>query len=112
MTPDECRRGHSCSAGTIPIWVIFLMDCTTRRVAESAESIRPIRMRPLAAFRLFLFGFVFALRTATAAAGASATADFDLCVRGTTLDETRTLHLKLKVDGVDVAAFAPQLGAA
>jgi esterase/lipase superfamily enzyme len=44
-------------------------------------------------------------------AGASA-ADFDLCVRGTTLEETRTLHLKLHVEGADVSAFAPRLGAA
>jgi len=43
---------------------------------------------------------------------AAIAADFDLCVRGTNLDETRTLHLKLTVDGADAAAFAPQLGAA
>jgi esterase/lipase superfamily enzyme len=39
-------------------------------------------------------------------------AEYDLCVRGTTLEETRTLHLKLKVEGADVSAFAPRLGAA
>jgi len=44
-------------------------------------------------------------------AGASAS-DFDLCVRGTTLEETRTLHLLLSVQGADVASFAPRLGAA
>ena len=44
-------------------------------------------------------------------AGAGA-ADFDLCVRGTTLDQTHTLRLKLSVQGADVAPFAPRLGAA
>jgi esterase/lipase superfamily enzyme len=48
---------------------------------------------------------------ATLCAGAGA-ADFDLCVRGTTLEETRTLHLLLQVEGADVSAFAPRLGAA
>lgn len=43
-----------------------------------------------------------------AAAGA---AEFDLCVRGTSLEETRTAHLRLTVTGADVAAFAPRLGA-
>jgi esterase/lipase superfamily enzyme len=38
-------------------------------------------------------------------------ADFDLCVRGSSLDETRTAHLKLTVTGADVSAFAPRLGA-
>jgi esterase/lipase superfamily enzyme len=39
-------------------------------------------------------------------------AQFDLCVRGTSLDETRTARLQLRVDGADVAAVAPALGAA
>jgi len=39
-------------------------------------------------------------------------ADFDLCVRGTTLEQTRTLRLRLSVQGADVSAFAPRLGAA
>jgi esterase/lipase superfamily enzyme len=41
-------------------------------------------------------------------AGAAA---FDLCVRGTSLEETRTARLHLTVEGADVAAFAPRLGA-
>jgi esterase/lipase superfamily enzyme len=41
-------------------------------------------------------------------AGAAA---FDLCVRGTSLEETRTARLQLTVEGADVAAFAPRLGA-
>ena len=44
-------------------------------------------------------------------AGAAA-ADFDLCVRGSTLEQTRTLHLKLQVQGADVSAYAASLGAA
>jgi len=43
-----------------------------------------------------------------AAAGA---AEFDLCVRGTALEETRTARLTLTVTGADVSAFAPRLGA-
>jgi esterase/lipase superfamily enzyme len=54
-----------------------------------------------------LLGFALTLQAVGAAA-----ADFDLCVRGTTLDVTRTLHLKLRVDGADANGFAPQLGAA
>ena len=43
---------------------------------------------------------------------ASANADvFDLCVRGTSLEETRTARLQLDVKGADVSAFAPRLGA-
>ena len=38
-------------------------------------------------------------------------ATFDLCVRGTSLDETRTARLHLSVAGADLAAAAPQLGA-
>jgi esterase/lipase superfamily enzyme len=38
-------------------------------------------------------------------------ADFDLCVRGTSLEETRTARLQLVVTGADVTAFAPKLGA-
>ena len=36
---------------------------------------------------------------------------YDLCVRGVSLDDTRTAHLRLSVDGADVAAWAPRLGA-
>jgi esterase/lipase superfamily enzyme len=43
---------------------------------------------------------------------AAGAADFDLCVRGTSLEETRTARLKLTVTGADVSAFAPRLGAA
>src|SRR5450432_1793889 len=39
-------------------------------------------------------------------------AQFDLCVRGTSLEETRTARLQLRIDGADVAAVAPALGAA
>lgn len=39
-------------------------------------------------------------------------AHYDLCVRGTSLAQTRTLHLKLAVAGADASSFAPQLGAA
>ena len=39
-------------------------------------------------------------------------ADFDLCVRGTALAVTRTARLHLSVEGADVSAFAPRLGAA
>jgi esterase/lipase superfamily enzyme len=42
--------------------------------------------------------------------GAHAT-EFDLCVRGTSLDETRTARLQLAVDGADVTPFAPRLAA-
>ena len=38
-------------------------------------------------------------------------ASFDLCVRGTALEETRTARLLLKVEGADVSGFAPRLGA-
>jgi esterase/lipase superfamily enzyme len=86
------------------------MDRPARLVAQCAW-LSSATTAALAAFRVFLLGSMLVLRTA-AAAGASATADFDLCVRGITLDETRTLRLNLKVDGADVAAFAPQLGAA
>jgi len=51
------------------------------------------------------------LAVACLCGGASA-ADFDLCVRGTTLEQTRTLRLKLSVQGADVTAYAPSLGAA
>jgi esterase/lipase superfamily enzyme len=46
-----------------------------------------------------------------AAGGIAAAAQFDLCVRGTSLDAIRTARLKLTVDGADVTAFAPVLGA-
>jgi hypothetical protein len=53
------------------------------------------------------------LVVAALCAGADAgAADFDLCVRGTTLAQTHTLRLKLNVQGADVSAFAPRLGAA
>lgn len=48
---------------------------------------------------------------ALGAAVAANAADFDLCVRGSSIDETRTARLKLTVEGADVAAFAPRLGA-
>ena len=51
---------------------------------------------------------------ATACAGMLPTAEgatFDLCVRGTSLEETRTARLHLSVAGADVTAAAPQLGA-
>lgn len=38
-------------------------------------------------------------------------AEFDLCVRGTSLEETRTARLLLTVTGADVARVAPRLGA-
>jgi esterase/lipase superfamily enzyme len=38
-------------------------------------------------------------------------AQFDLCVRGTSLEETRTARLLLTVSGADVAPIAPQVGA-
>ena len=38
-------------------------------------------------------------------------ATFDLCVRGTSLEETRTARLHLIVTGTDVADVAPRLGA-
>ena len=49
--------------------------------------------------------------TCAAALDAAQGATFDLCVRGTSLDETRTARLHLSVAGADVAAAAPQLGA-
>ena len=42
--------------------------------------------------------------------GANAT-EFDLCVRGTSLEETQTARLRLTVNGADVTAFAPRLAA-
>ena len=58
--------------------------------------------RVLRAFMaLALLGYV-------TAAGAT---DFDLCVRGSSFEETRTARLKLTVTGADVSAFAPRLGA-
>jgi esterase/lipase superfamily enzyme len=60
-------------------------------------------------FRLSLTLFA-SLLALGAAAGANA-ADFDLCVRGSSLDETRTARLQLTVEGADVSAFAPRLGA-
>lgn len=59
---------------------------------------RPLWLAPLA---LATIGFI---------TDASA-AVFDLCVRGTSLEETRTARLLLTVEGADVAAFAPRLGA-
>jgi esterase/lipase superfamily enzyme len=38
-------------------------------------------------------------------------ADFDLCVRGSALEAVHTARLHLTVEGTDVAAFAPRLGA-
>ncbi len=44
-------------------------------------------------------------------AGLARAADYDECVRGTSLDTTRTARLRLTVDGADVRPFAPQLAA-
>jgi len=55
------------------------------------------------------FAPVFALALL---AGTVRAADFDLCVRGTSLETTHTARLKLTVEGADVSAFAPRLGAA
>lgn len=49
-------------------------------------------------------------QTAHSAPSAQST-QYDLCVRGTTLEETRNARLKLTVDGADVASIAPRLGA-
>jgi hypothetical protein len=59
--------------------------------------------RPLwpALLALSMTGFITDARAAA----------FDLCVRGTSLEETRTARLQLTVEGADVAAFAPRLGA-
>ena len=59
---------------------------------------RPLWLAPLA---LATIGFITD----------SSAAVFDLCVRGTSLEETRTARLLLTVEGADVAAFAPRLGA-
>ncbi len=58
-----------------------------------------------------IFCGLFILTAASFIAAANA-AVFDLCVRGTSLEETRTARLQLEVVGADVAAFAPRLGAA
>lgn len=42
---------------------------------------------------------------------ATSAADFDLCVRGSSLEEIHTAHLHLRVMGTDVSAVAPRLGA-
>jgi esterase/lipase superfamily enzyme len=52
----------------------------------------------------------FILCAALYAGCANATV-FDLCVRGASLEETRTARLQLDVQGADVSAFAPRLGA-
>jgi esterase/lipase superfamily enzyme len=54
-----------------------------------------------------------AILALVAAGGVTAAnaAVYDLCVRGTSVDETRTARLQLTVEGADVAAFAPRLGA-
>jgi esterase/lipase superfamily enzyme len=67
----------------------------------SKHACRPRRRLLGAAFALIAVGYV---------AVADATV-FDLCVRGTSLEETRTARLRLTVEGADVAAFAPRLGA-
>jgi esterase/lipase superfamily enzyme len=56
--------------------------------------------------RLWQVLFVLALST-----GAAGAAEFDLCVRGTSLDETRTARLQLSVEGAEVTSFASRLGA-
>lgn len=49
--------------------------------------------------------------TAAGAVASAHAAEFDLCVRGTSLEETRTARLRLTVLGADVGTFAPRLGA-
>jgi esterase/lipase superfamily enzyme len=56
-------------------------------------------------------GPALALLLLLATGGVAHARDYDLCVRGTSLEETRTAHLSLSVDGADVATFAPRLGA-
>jgi esterase/lipase superfamily enzyme len=51
------------------------------------------------------------LLAALACPAASLAAEFDLCVRGTSLDEIHNARLKLTVTGADVGTFAPRLGA-
>ena len=51
------------------------------------------------------------LITATTGFTGARAASFDLCVRGISLDETRTAHLRLTVEGADAGGFAPRLGA-
>jgi len=51
------------------------------------------------------------LLAATGAWTGAGAAEFDLCVRGTSLEETRTARLLLTVTGADVARIAPRLGA-
>jgi esterase/lipase superfamily enzyme len=46
-----------------------------------------------------------------ACGGTAYASDYDLCVRGTSLEETRTAHLELSVEGAEVAEIAPRLGA-
>jgi esterase/lipase superfamily enzyme len=65
---------------------------------------------PIDALRSWLAGL---LAVAAGILGTAATAaEYDLCVRGTTLEITRTARLRLTVEGADVSAFAPRLGAA
>ena len=47
----------------------------------------------------------------TLCSGTAGATDFDLCVRSTSLEQTRTARLHLSVEGADVAAFAARLGA-
>ncbi|HEY1312570.1 MAG TPA: alpha/beta hydrolase, partial [Steroidobacteraceae bacterium] len=44
-------------------------------------------------------------------AGCAQATVFDLCVRGASLEETRTARLQFDVQGADVSGFAPRLGA-
>jgi esterase/lipase superfamily enzyme len=48
---------------------------------------------------------------ASATLGTANAAHFDLCVRGSSLDEARTARISLDTTGADVTAFAPRLGA-
>jgi len=48
---------------------------------------------------------------AAAAFGTAHGAAFDLCVRGSSLEEARTAHLQLDATGADISSFAPRLGA-
>lgn len=66
-----------------------------------------LRSRHVLARQLSAGYFIVAAGFATGAGAAQ----FDLCVRGTSLQETHTARLKLTVEGADVSAFAPRLGA-
>ena len=70
----------------------------------------PVSMPQSSAIARFVLR-VISLLALAGAVGPAAAAEFDLCVRGTALAVTRTARLKLTVEGADVAAYAPRLGA-